>query len=278
LVPVSDGAGEVVAVGRGTTRFKPGDRVVGTFFAAWVGGRRTAQANASARGGAIDGMLSEMVVSHEDGLVAIPEHLSFEEAATLPCAALTAWTALFTHGRLQPNDFVLLEGTGGVSVFGLQLAVAAKARPIITSSSDAKLARARALGAFGTANYRTNPEWQTEVRALTGNAGVDHVLEVGGKETLPRALQVLAYGGHVALIGGLTGFVQTMPIDRLLGAGGSVTGIYVGSRADFEAMNTFISQHRLKPIVDKVFPFEAAAEAYQHMESDAHFGKIVIRL
>jgi NADPH:quinone reductase-like Zn-dependent oxidoreductase len=278
LVPVSDGAGDVVAVGPGVTRFRPGDRVAATFFEAWVSGKRTAQVNGSARGGAIDGMLSEMVVSHEDGLVAIPEHLSFEEAATLPCAALTAWTALFTHGRLEQGDFVLLEGTGGVSTFGLQLAVAAGAKAIITSSSDAKLERAKALGAFGTVNYRTHPEWQNQVRTITGNTGVTHVLEVGGQETLPRALQALAPNGHLALIGGLSGFVQTMPVGRLIGLGASVTGIYVGSRADFEAMNAFLTRHRLKPIIDRVFRFEEAAAAYAYMESDAHLGKIVITL
>jgi NADPH:quinone reductase-like Zn-dependent oxidoreductase len=278
LVPLSDGAGEVIALGPGVTRFRVGDRVAGTFFANWVEGKRNPRTNASARGGAIDGMLSEMVVSHEDGLVEIPSHLSFEEAATLPCAAVTAWTALFTHGRLQPGDFVLLEGTGGVSIFGLQFAAAAGARPIITSSSDAKLERAHALGAFGTVNYRTNPEWQDRVRELTGGAGVAHVLEVGGQETLPRALRALAPGGHIALIGGLTGFVQTMPVGGLMGLGASVTGIYVGSRADFEAMNAFISRHRLRPVIDKAFPFEEAQAAYDLMASAAHLGKIVIRL
>jgi NADPH:quinone reductase-like Zn-dependent oxidoreductase len=278
VVPLSDGAGEVVEVGSGVTRFHRGDRVAGTFFARWVDGKRTPDVNASARGGAIDGMLSEMVVSPEDGLVAIPDHLSFEEAATLPCAALTAWVGLFTHGRLASNEFVLLEGTGGVSIFGLQLAVAAGARAIITSSSDAKLERARAMGAFGTVNYRTNPDWQNQVRAITGGVGVAQVLEVGGQETLPRALQALGYDGHLALIGGLTGFAETMPVDRLIGLGGRVTGIYVGSRADFEAMNAFISRHRLKPVIDRVFPFEDAGAAYDYMASGAHFGKIVIRL
>jgi NADPH:quinone reductase-like Zn-dependent oxidoreductase len=278
LVPLSDGAGEVIALGPGVTRFHVGDRVAGTFFADWVDGKRNPRTNASARGGAIDGMLSEMVVSPEDGLVAFPAHLSYQEAATLPCAAVTAWTALFTHGRLQPDELVLLEGTGGVSIFGLQFAAAAGARPIITSSSDAKLERARALGAFGTVNYRTNPEWQDKVRELTGGAGVAHVLEVGGQETLPRALRALAPGGHIALIGGLTGFVQTMPVGGLIGLGASVTGIYVGSRADFEAMNAFISRHQLRPIIDRVFSFEEAPAAYQYMESAAHFGKIVIKL
>jgi NADPH:quinone reductase-like Zn-dependent oxidoreductase len=173
---------------------------------------------------------------------------------------------------------VLLEGTGGVSMFGLQFAAAAGARPIITSSSDEKLAVARKHGAVGTVNYRTNPEWQREVRKLTGNAGVDHVLEVGGKDTLPRALEALAYDGHVALIGGLTGFAPDVPAGRLLGMGARVTGIYVGSRADFEALNGFLAKHELRPIVDRVFSFDEAPEAFEFMDNGSYQGKIVIRL
>ena len=278
LVPLSDGAGEVIGVGSGVTRFEVGDRVAGIFFARWIDGRRSAMTNASARGGAIDGMLSEMIVSHEDGLVEIPEHLSFEEAATLPCAGLTAWNALFKHGDLAEDDFVLLEGTGGVSIFGLQFSVAAGARPIITSSRDEKLARARELGAFGTVNYRTNTEWQDEVRAITGNEGVTHVLEVGGEETLPRAMRALGYGAHIAIIGGLSGFANDMPLGSFVGQGTSVTGIYVGSREDFEAMNAFLTEHQMRPIIDRVFPLEEAPAAYDYMASGSHLGKIVITL
>jgi len=276
-VPISDGAGEVVAVGPGVTRFAIGDRVAGTFFADWPGGTRTRAAMASARGGGIDGMLAEMVVSHEDGLVEVPDYLTFEEAATLPCAAVTAWRALFTDGELKPGETVLLEGTGGVSIFGLQLAAAAGARPIITSSSDAKLAIARTLGATGTVNYRTNTDWQTAVRALTGDRGVDHVLDVVGGETLTRAIQALAYDGHVAVIGGLGGQTSGVPIDSLPD-GSSLTSIFVGSREDFEAMNAFLTEHRLHPIIDRVFAFDEAAAAYEYMESGAHLGKIVIAL
>lgn len=276
LVPLSDGAGEVIGVGPGVTRFEVGDRVAGIFFASWVDGRPSARTNASARGGAIDGMLSEMIVSHEDGLVEIPEHLSFIEAATLPCAGVTAWNALFKHGGLVEDDFVLLEGTGGVSIFGLQFSVAAGARPIITSSSDEKLVRAREMGAYGTVNYRTNTEWQDEVRAITGNAGVTQVLEVGGRDTLPKAIRALGYGGHIAIIGGLSGFANAMPIGSFIGRSVQVTGIYVGSRADFEAMNAFITQHQLRPLVDKVFTFDNAPAAYDHMASGNHMGKIVI--
>ena len=275
-IPLSDGAGEVVAVGPGTSRFKVGDRVAGIFFAKWIDGKRHAEVAASARGGAVDGMLSEMIVSHEDALVRIPDHLTFEEAATLPCAGVTAYRALFVEGRLKRGDFVLLEGTGGVSMFGLQLAAAAGARPIITSSSDDKLKRARELGAIGTVNYRTNPEWQREVRKLTGNLGVDHVLEVGGRDTLPRALEALGNEGHIAIIGGLSGFASDLPVGRLLGMGARVTGIYVGSRADFEALNRFLSEHKIKPVVDRVFTFEDAAAAYELMDNGSYFGKIVI--
>ena len=166
-IPLSDGAGEVIAVGTGVTRFKVGDRVAGIFFERWIDGKASAAALASARGGNASGMLSEVIVTNADALVQIPDFLSYEEAATLPCAGVTAWVALFKYGDVAPGEFVLLEGTGGVSIFGLQLAAAAGAKPIITSSSDQKLARAKELGAFGTVNYRSNPEWQREVRRLT---------------------------------------------------------------------------------------------------------------
>jgi NADPH:quinone reductase-like Zn-dependent oxidoreductase len=278
-VPLSDGAGEVVAVGAGAQRFKVGDRVAGIFFMRWIQGPRTAEVAASARGGGnVDGMLSEMIVAPEDSLVRIPDHLTFEEAATLPCAGVTAYRALFVEGRLQRDQFVLLEGTGGVSMFGLQFAAAAGARPVITSSSDEKLERARKLGAVGTVNYRTNENWQREVRTLTGNAGVSHVLEVGGRDTLPKALEALANEGHIALIGGLSGFASDVPVGRLMNLGARATGIYVGSRADFEAMNRFITEHKLRPVVDRVFPFEEAPQAYEFMDNGSYFGKIVIKL
>lgn len=277
-VPLSDGAGEVIAVGAAVTRFKVGDRVAGIFFEDWIDGAPTAASIATARGGNSGGMLSEVVVTDAEGLVSIPRHLSYEEAATLPCVGVTAWVSLFKRGGMQAGDFVLLEGTGGVSVFGLQLAAAAGAKPIITSSSDAKLARARELGAFGTVNYRSNPEWQQEVRALTGGAGVDHVLEVGGQDTLPRALQALAFGGHVALIGGLSGFASDVPVGTLMGLNATASGIYVGSRADFEALNAFLSEHEIKPIVDKVFEMKDAPAAFAALDEGEFFGKVVIRL
>jgi NADPH:quinone reductase-like Zn-dependent oxidoreductase len=277
-IPLSDGAGEVIAVGPDVTRFKVGDRVATTFFERWIDGDPTADGLQSARGGNPSGVLAEVIAADERGLVKVPDHLSFAEAATLPCAGVTAWVALFKHGELARDEYVLLEGTGGVSMFGLLFASAAGAKPIITSSSDDKLVRAKELGAVGTVNYRTDPEWQREVRKLTGDTGVDHVLEVGGQDTLPKALEALAYGGHIALIGGLSGFATDVPAGRLMGLGATVTGIYVGSRADFEAMNAFIAEHRLRPLVDRVFSFEQAPAAFEAMADGEFLGKIVIEL
>lgn len=278
IVPLSDGAGDVAAVGAEVTRFKTGDRVAAIFFQNWISGKANAGTAGSALGGSIDGMLSQYVVLNEQGLVRLPEHLTYEEAATLPCAGVTAWNGLFTRGNLQPGEIVLLEGTGGVSIFGLQFAVAAGAKALITSSSDAKLERARKLGAWQTINYRTNPQWDKTALELTGGAGVDHVLEVGGESTLPKVLGILAYDAHVAYIGGLSGWGAQIPAAALPFRNAQVSGIYVGSRADFEAMNEFISSHRLQPVVDKVFTFADAATAYAYMESKNHFGKVVIAL
>jgi NADPH:quinone reductase-like Zn-dependent oxidoreductase len=278
VVPLSDGAGEVVAVGSAVSRFRVGDRVAGIFFQNWITGRPNPAVRGSALGGQIDGMLSQYVTLNEQGLVKIPTNLSYEEASTLPCAGVTAWNGLFTRGRIQPGDNVLLEGTGGVSIFGLQFAAAAGAKPIITSSSNDKLERARQLGAVGTVNYKTNPDWEKGVLAATGGVGVQQVLEVGGKDSLPHALNALAPGGHIALIGGLGGFGGDVPVMKLMGTNGTVSGIYVGSRADFETMNAFIEQHKLVPVIDKVFPFEQAKAAFDLMETDKFFGKIVIRI
>ena len=278
LVPLSDGAGEVVARGAGVTRVKVGDRVAGIFFQTWIGGRPPATVAQSALGGFIDGMLSQYVVLDEAGVVRIPMSLTYEEAATLPCAGVTAWNGLFNRGRMQPGDYVLLEGTGGVSLLGLSLAVADGAKPIITSSHDEKLARARALGAVGGVNYRTKSDWEKPVMTLTGGVGVQEVLEVGGKETLVHALGALGPGGHVALIGGLSGFGGDLPVVALLNANLTASGIYVGSRADFEALNTFIDAHDVKPVIDRVFEFQDAAAAFSAMDNGESFGKIVIRV
>lgn len=277
VVPLSDGAGEVAAVGAGVTRTQVGDRVVATFFQDWLDGRPVASTGASAMGGAVDGMLAEYVTLHEDGVLPIPAHLSFEEAATLPCAALTAWNGLFTCGGLRAGDHVLVQGTGGVSIFGLQFAVAAGATVLLTSSSGAKLARARTLGAAHLIDYRTTPEWDRAVLEATSGVGVHHVLEVGGVGTLQRSLAALAYGGHIAIIGGLAGFGGEIPALPMIGHSTRVSGIFVGSRADFMRMNAFIDAHALRPVIDRVFDYAAAPAAFAHMEAGDHFGKIVIR-
>jgi NADPH:quinone reductase-like Zn-dependent oxidoreductase len=279
VVPLSDGAGEVVATGAGVTRFRVGDRVAGIFFQRWLSGRPRAEYLGSVLGGEqFEGMLSQYVTLNEQGLVKLPPALTYEEGSTLPCAGVTAWNALFTQGHLQRGDTVLLEGTGGVSSFGLLFAVATGAKAIITSSHDEKLERAKALGAFGTINYKKTPDWEKPVRELTGGRGVDQILEVGGKDTMPHALKSVAVGGHIALIGGLGGFGGDIPVMALLGTGSRASGIYVGSRADFEAMNAFIARHHVKPVVDRVIPFSDAKTAYELMEADQFFGKIVISM
>lgn len=277
LVPLSDGAGEVIATGPKTSRFKKGDRVASIFFQLWLEGRPKPEIFGSALGGSVDGMLSQYVTLNENGLVAIPKHLSYEEAATLPCAGVTAWNALVTRGHTQPGDYVLLQGTGGVSILGLQLAEALGAKPVITSSHDEKLARAKQLGAVITINYKTTPDWDQAVLEATGG-GVQQALEVGGKQTLGKTLNALAPGGHVALIGGLSEFGGDIPSYALMGKNATASGIYVGSRANFEALNTFLEKHRFKPLIDKVFAYEDAPAAYEYMDSDKLFGKVVIRL
>jgi NADPH:quinone reductase-like Zn-dependent oxidoreductase len=277
LTPLSDGAGEVTAVGPGVTRVKPGDRVCGIFMQRWLSGAPNDDNAASALGGAIDGMLAEEVCLNADGLVHFPGHLSFEEAATLPCAAVTAWNALVRSGAVRPGQSVLVLGTGGVSIFALQFAKLAGARVIATSSSDEKLTRVRQMGGDETINYRTTPEWDKPVRALTGGAGVDHVVEVGGAGTLQLSMKAVARGGHIALIGVLSGQGEIDPRPLFMKSA-RMQGIYVGSREMFEEMNRAIALAVLRPVVDRVFPFEEVAEAMRHMENGAHFGKICIRL
>jgi NADPH:quinone reductase-like Zn-dependent oxidoreductase len=222
-------------------------------------------------------MLAEYVVLGEDGLVKVPGHLSYEEAATLPCAAVTAWHALFEYG-LRPGQSVLLLGTGGVSIFSLQFALMAGAEVIITSSSDKKLAKAVQLGASHGINYRDVPEWHARVRELTGGTGVDIVVEVGGAGTLPQSLSAVRTGGQISLIGVLTGAAGEINPRPIVMKKIRVQGIFVGSREMFESMNRAISLHRLRPVVDRVFSFDEAGEALRYMESGAHFGKICISL
>lgn len=276
LIPLSDGAGEVVETGPGTTRVKPGDRVAGIFMQRWIAGRITPEASASALGGAVHGMMAEYVVLDEDGLVHIPAHLSFEQAATLPCAAVTAWHALAEHARTRAGDTVLVQGTGGVSIFALQFARLMGARVIATSSSDAKLARAQSLGASDGINYRATPEWQDAAVSLTGGQGVDEVVEVGGAGTFARSLGAVRLGGCISLIGVLTGAAEVNPTG-IMRKSLSVRGIYVGSREMFDDMNRAIAAHRLHPVIDRIFDFADAQAAFGHMEGASHFGKIVLR-
>ncbi|MFN6517705.1 MAG: zinc-dependent alcohol dehydrogenase family protein [Nostoc sp. CreGUA01] len=278
LIPMSDGAGEVVAVGEGVTRVKIGDRVAATFFQDWIYGSLTREKMKSDLGGGIDGMLAEYVVLHQDGLVILPEHLSYAEGATLPCAAVTAWHGLVTKGNIGAGDSVLLLGTGGVSIFALQFAKIHGARAIATSSSDKKLARIKQLGADETINYKTTPDWEKQVYQLTNRTGVDHVVEVGGAGTLPKSLQAVRIGGRVSLIGVLSGRGSEIDPMPILFKSLTVQGIYVGSREMFEVMNQTIQQHQIKPIIDRVFPFAEAREAYHYLKSAAHFGKIVINI
>lgn len=274
IVPLSDGAGEVVEVGSGVTRVKPGDRVAGCFMQRWIAGAVTDEIARSALGGAIDGVLAEEVIFEEQGVTPFPEHLSFEEASTLPCAGLTAWHALVNSGNVKAGDTVLVQGTGGVSMFALQFAAMHGARVIVTSSSDAKLSKARQNGAAETINYKSTPEWGKKALELTG--GVDHVIEVGGAGTLDQSLRAVRPMGHVALIGVLAGG-QAFNWVPILMKSIRMQGIFVGSREMFEAMNRAIGFHRLKPIIDRTFDFTAAREAMEYMKSGAHFGKVVIR-
>jgi NADPH:quinone reductase-like Zn-dependent oxidoreductase len=278
MVPLSDGVGVVEGLGEGVTRFASGDRVVGTFFQGWVDGRIDKKASGTALGGAIQGVLRDYVVFEEDGLVKAPAHLTDAQAASLPCAAVTAWHALFEEGPHFSGDTVLVQGTGGVSLFALQFAKQAGLSVIVTSSSDAKLERARTLGADETINYKTTPDWEEAARKLTGGLGVDHVIEVGGSDTLPRSLKAVRMGGTVSVIGVLSGVGDTVGPRGLLVNSLRLQGIYVGSRAMFERMNRAIEAGKLQPVVDRVFPFAEALEAYRHMESQKHFGKICISI
>jgi len=278
VIPCSDGAGEVAAVGPGVTRVQTGDRVAGIFFQTWFDGPLVAEVHAQALGGSTDGMLAEYVVLSEQGLVKLPDFLTYEEAACLPCAGVTAWNSLFEQGQLKPGQTVVLQGTGGVSILSLQLAKAAGARVIITSSSDEKLARARGLGADETINYRTTPDWEKEVLRLTHGLGADHVVEVGGAGTLEKSLGATRASGHIAFVGVLTGVAAPITTGQILSKSLRLTGIYVGSRTMFERYLQALTQTQLRPIIDRVFSFDEAPAALTHLKSGAHFGKIVVRL
>jgi NADPH:quinone reductase-like Zn-dependent oxidoreductase len=275
-IPCSDGAGEVAAVGEGVTAWKPGDRVCGTFFQNWTDGPPTPAKIKGALGGDIDGMLAEYVLLKETGLVRIPEHLNSEEASTLPCAAVTAWNALAV-GDLQSNSTVLIQGTGGVSIFALQFAKLKGARVIGISSSEAKLQRACSLGLDKGLDYGETPEWDRWVMEQTNGEGADLVVEVGGVGTLPRSLRAVKMGGVIAQIGVLSGPAEPIPVPMILHKQVHLRGIYVGSRENFEAMNKAIAAANLRPVVE-TRPWTEAREAFREMESATHFGKLVLKV
>jgi NADPH:quinone reductase-like Zn-dependent oxidoreductase len=278
LVPNSDGAGEILALGPGVTEFQVGDRVAGCFFQNWEAGLCSQAAMASALGGALDGVLAEEVVLSAQGIVHIPEHLSFEEASTLPCAALTAWHALTRPAPVLPGETVLLLGTGGVSVFAQQFCGLMGARTIVCSSSDDKLDTMRGLGMEAGINYRTTPDWDEAVLEATSGTGVDRVVEVGGPGTLARSIAATRVGGQISLIGILTGAEGQVSPTAIMRKSITLRGIYVGPRQMFQEMNRAIAAHELRPMIDRRIPFEEALEAYRVMRSGAHLGKIVITL
>jgi NADPH:quinone reductase-like Zn-dependent oxidoreductase len=275
-IPCSDGAGEVVAVGQGVTAWKTGDRVAGIFMQNWLDGEPTPNKVRGALGGDVDGMLAEYVVLKETGLVAVPQHLSLEEAATLPCAAVTAWNALMA-AQLKPGATVLMQGTGGVSIFVLQFARQMGLRVLGISGSDEKLERAKTLGLAATLNYRETPEWDRWVLEQTLGEGVDLVVEVGGVGTLPRSLRAVRMGGTIAQIGVLTGTPEPLPIPTILHKQVHLRGIYVGSRQNFEEMNRAIALSGLRPVLES-FPWEDTRDVLRRMESASHFGKLVVRV
>ncbi|MGN7919028.1 zinc-dependent alcohol dehydrogenase family protein [Lysobacter sp. 22409] len=278
FVPASDAVGEIVEVGADSRLWKVGDRVATSFFPHWLQGAPTPYATRDAFGAVVDGVLAEEIVVSEQSVFAVPAHLDDAQAATLTCAGVTAWNAMFVEAKLQPGASVLLLGTGGVSIWGLQLAKAAGLQAIVTSSSDEKLVRAKALGADATVNYRTTPEWQDEVRALTGGRGVDAVLEVGGKGTLQRSIDAAAMGGTIAVIGGVSGFAGEFDPFALITGAKRLSGIYVGSRGMAEDLSRFVGVNRIVPVVDRVFGFDQARQAYDYLDGGAHFGKVVIQV
>lgn len=278
LIPCSDGAGTVAAVGTAVGRVKPGQRVMGCFSQRWISGEASAEARGATLGGPLDGTLAEYVVLREEGVVPTPDFLSDFEASTLPCAAVTAWNALQAKGHLKAGDTVLVQGTGGVSIFALQFAKLCGARVIVTSSGDDKLQKARDLGADFTINYRTQPDWPKAVKELTDGQGADHIVEVGGGGTLSGSLACVAVGGTISVIGVLSGTDAQLDVRPVLMKGVLIQGVFVGPRDCFEALAKAVELHHMKPAVARVFPFDEAVEAMRFMESGAHFGKVVINI
>ena len=283
-IPCSDGAGEIAAIGEDVSRVRVGDRVCGIFMQRWLDGPLTAEKSKAALGGDVDGMLAEYALLDQNGVVRFPEHLSYEEAATLPCAGVTAWNALHHAGEpaypARPGETIVIQGTGGVSVFALQFAKLLGAKVIGTSSSEEKLSRAVALGLDAGRNYKERPEWSGWVSEMTGGQGADRIIEVGGAGTFGQSLRAAGVGGMIAQIGVLSGAATSEPLalTPILHKQLHVQGIYVGSRAMFEEMNAAIAKAGLHPVIDRVFGFDQVGEAFLHMQSASHFGKIVIRL
>jgi NADPH:quinone reductase-like Zn-dependent oxidoreductase len=278
----SDAAGEVLAIGNAVTRFQPGDRVASLFFQDWLDGEIQPLTGKSALGGAVDGVFATERILPETGLIHVPAHLSFEEAATLPCAALTAWNALVEQGHLCAGQTVLVQGTGGVSLFALQIAKMHGATVILTSSSDEKLDRGRKLGASHTINYKTTPDWDKASKDVTNGFGIDHVIEVGGQGTIAKSLNAVRPAGQVHIIGVLSGTAPDagpgIDVRSILTKSMHVNGIYVGSRAMFQRMNAAFATNQLHPVIDRIFPLTDARSAFEHMEHGAHLGKIVLAL
>jgi NADPH:quinone reductase-like Zn-dependent oxidoreductase len=278
LIPLCDGAGEVIDVGAGVTSVRIGDRVASTYFQDWVSGPLNSGVFRTVLGQTVNGVLAEYVTLKEHGVVPFPHHLSFEEAATLPCAGLTAWQALITEGRIKAGDTVLVMGTGGVSIFALQFALMSGARVIATTGTDSKMERLRELGASAIINYRTTPEWDKKVLELTEGIGVDHVVEVGGAGTLPRSLRAVRHGGFISMIGVLGGAGEKFSPGNIILKGARLQGIFVGSKEMFEQLNRAIALNGMRPVVDRTFQFEEAPQALAFLESGQHFGKVCIRV
>lgn len=278
VVPVSDGAGEVIAIGDKVTRVKVGDRVTASFFPTWLDGAFGEEHHANALGGSLDGMLAEQVVLAESAWVKIPSHFSLEQAATLPCAGVTAWNALYEAAALRTGDTILVQGTGGVSIFALQLARATGAHVIATSSTAEKRARLEQMGAARTFDYREDPRWGEAVRAATGGRGVDIAVEVGGAGTFDQSIKAVRYGGTMSLLGILAGTQGPIDTYSIFHKAIRVHGVYVGSVAMFEDFVRALEASKIEPVIDQVFPFTEARAAYEHLASGAHFGKIVIRV
>ena len=274
----SDAAGEIVAVGDGVSEWKSGDRVASLFFQDWADGEITQSIGKSALGGPIDGVFATDRILPAHGVIRIPDALSFAQAATLPCAALTAWNALVEKGQLHAGETVLIQGTGGVSLFGLQVAKAHGARVILTSSSDEKLERGRALGADETINYKSTPDWDAEVLKLTDGRGVDHIVEVGGSGTMPQSFNAVRQSGQIHLIGVLSEPGKGIDVLPVLRKSIYLNGVYVGSRAMFTRLNAAIDTTGLEPVLDRNFPLSEARGAFEHMQSGSHFGKIILSL